>query len=124
MVKNEPVATNRILLLLSWLRMRLEGGRGLERITLMSVKRTKRGWHVQLELKDVFPTLSQQRQTAKPQHLTTKSARHENEGCRSQATSWPRDSNGRTLTLHDENAATIAKQQTQHKTCGRKMSKL
>ena len=46
-----------------------------------ATRKTERGRHVQLEPADVFPSLSQQRQTAKPQHLTTKSAWPENEGC-------------------------------------------
>ena len=73
-----PVATNRILSLLSPFVV-TSASKGEKRATRNHVdvseatRKTKRGWHVQLELGDVFPFLSQQRQTTKPQHLTTKS---------------------------------------------------
>ena len=84
--ESAPVATNRILSLLTpfVITSVSEGGkRAAKNLVDVSeaTRKTERGGHVQLELIDVFPSLSQQRQTAKPQHLTTISAGHENEGC-------------------------------------------
>ena len=79
------VATNRILSLLSpfVVTSASEGGKRATRNHVdvsEATRKSKRGWHVQLELGDVFPSLSQQRQTTKPQHLTTKSTWHEKRG--------------------------------------------
>ena len=128
--KGAPVATNRILSLLSpfVITSASEGGSGVARNHVdvsEATRKTERGWRVQLELMDVCPSLSKQRQTAKPQHLTTKSARHENEGChlrsRISDNGSTREQAGQetpmvavhsSTALHDENAATIARQTT------------